>query len=89
MDYPNNEFLEKHKQENTVKKIIKLTDTEGRILIATFIWQKEKNKEASLSELFVEIRPETDPADVKTITYSLPTEDGKKVNIEIEFVITR
>ena len=87
MDYPNNEFLEKHKQENTVKKIVKLTDTEGRVLIATFTWQKEKNKEASFGEPFVEIMPEIDPGDVKIITYSLPTEDGKKVNIEIEFVI--
>jgi tetratricopeptide (TPR) repeat protein len=89
MDYPNKEFLEKHKQENTVKKIIKLTDTEGRVLIATITWQKEKNKEGSFGEPFVEIKPEIDPGDVKTITYSLPTEDGKKVNIEIEFVIRR
>jgi hypothetical protein len=85
-DYPDKQFFEKHKNEDKVTRTAKLADTEGRILVINFTWKKaEKPGDTLFEQLLIGILPEVDPVGVKTVTYTLPTEDGKRVNIEIEF----
>ncbi len=86
IEYADEEFFERNKDEERLSKKVTVVDTEGRELIFEFIWTRSGTPEKrSFNIVTATITPAEEPVGRKSETYTLLTTEDKKIHIEFRF----